>query len=131
PAAGGTVVTITGTGFDTSGATSVRFGASAATAVGCASATSCSATSPAGSCVVDVTVSLGGLTSPTSVADQFTYLAPAAGPGTYEIGRASCRERGYWTSGADPAQSGGSVKYSNQSGTSVILRFDGSELKLS
>src|SRR5207237_5516897 len=39
PAAGGTVVTITGTGFDTSGATSVRFGASAATAVGCASAT--------------------------------------------------------------------------------------------
>ena len=77
PAGGGTVVTITGTGFSTTaGATTVRFGATAASGVSCASATSCSATSPAGSGAVDLTVTVGGLTSATSGADVFTYTAP-------------------------------------------------------
>jgi glucose/arabinose dehydrogenase len=74
PPGGGTVVTITGTGFSTtSGATTVRFGAASASGVSCSSPTSCVATSPSGSGTVDVTVSVGGLTSATSVADKFTY----------------------------------------------------------
>ncbi|HTD64816.1 MAG TPA: IPT/TIG domain-containing protein, partial [Verrucomicrobiae bacterium] len=74
PSAGGTVVTITGTGFSTTaGATTARFGSTAATGVSCSSTTSCSATSPAGSGTVDVTVTVGGLTSATSAADRFSY----------------------------------------------------------
>jgi len=74
PAAGGTVVTISGTGFSTTaGATTARFGATAATGVSCASTTSCSATSPAGSGTVDVTVTVGGATSATTPADRFRY----------------------------------------------------------
>jgi len=78
PAGGGTVVAITGTGFATSsGATTVAFGANAATAVSCATTTSCNATSPAGTGTVNVRVSVGGRTSTTSAADQFTYTAVA------------------------------------------------------
>jgi hypothetical protein len=95
--AGGTVVTITGTGFDTvPGNTSVAFGGVVATNVSCSSSTSCTATSPAsavgktGISVVDVVVSVGGLSSATSPADQFTYdtapavtsLSPNSGPDT-------------------------------------------------
>ncbi|TMF74738.1 MAG: hypothetical protein E6I18_12610, partial [Chloroflexi bacterium] len=90
PAGGGTVVTITGTGFSTTaGATTVRFGTTTASGVSCASSTSCSATSPAGSGVVDVTVTVAGMTSATSAADRFTYpgtapmvsaVTPTSGP---------------------------------------------------
>ncbi|HYK99546.1 MAG TPA: IPT/TIG domain-containing protein, partial [Candidatus Acidoferrales bacterium] len=74
PATGGTAVTITGTGFSTTaGATTVAFGPNAATGVSCATTTSCSATSPAGTGTVDVRVTVGGQTSATSAADQFTY----------------------------------------------------------
>jgi len=74
PAAGGTVVTITGTRFSTNpGATAVTFGGWPATAVSCASTTSCSATSPAGSGTIDVTVTVSGLTSATGAADLFAY----------------------------------------------------------
>ncbi len=74
PLAGGTVVTITGGGFSTTG-TTVQFGNFAATAVTCASATTCTATSPAGVAgTVDVTVTNGGTSPPISV-DQFTYVA--------------------------------------------------------
>ncbi len=84
---GGTSVTITGTGF-VSGAT-VRFGSNAATNVVVGSATSLTATAPAGAAgAVNVTVVTPGGTSPVVVADQFTYgatptvtaLNPAAGP---------------------------------------------------
>ena len=54
PAAGGTTVTITGTNF--SGATAVSFGGTAATGFTVNSATSITATSPAGTGTVDVTV---------------------------------------------------------------------------
>ena len=77
---GGTVVTITGTNFDLV-TTTVKFGATAGTAVACVSATSCTATSPAGSGTADVRVTTPtGGTSPTSAADVFTYNAPANGP---------------------------------------------------
>ena len=84
PASGGTVVTITGTGFSTtSGATTIKFGSTSASTLSCSSTTSCTATSPSGSGTVDVTVSVGGQTSATSAADRFAYVSTAAdGSGT-------------------------------------------------
>jgi hypothetical protein len=80
PPSGGTVVTITGTGFSTTaGTTSFDFGTGhAATAVTCTSSTSCTATAPAGSGTVDVTATVAGLTSAISSADQFTYTSQLA-----------------------------------------------------
>ena len=72
PAAGGTLVTITGTGF--TGATAVDFGTTAATDVTVVSDTTITADSPAGTGVVDVTVTTPAGTSATSPADQFTYI---------------------------------------------------------
>jgi IPT/TIG domain/Right handed beta helix region len=89
PDAGGTIVTITGTGF--TGATAVMFGANNATTFNVDSDTQITATSPAGVGVVDVSVTtpVGG-TSADSAADQFTYVAvptvtgisPTTGPAT-------------------------------------------------
>ena len=74
PAAGGTSVIITGMGFI--GATAVQFGGTAATSFTVDSATQITATAPAGTGVVDMTVTItGGATSATSSADQFTYVA--------------------------------------------------------
>ena len=87
PAAGGTSVTITGTGF--TGATAVDFGTTAATSYTVVSEHRRSRpTSPAGTGTVDVTVTTPGGTSATSAADQFTYtaapavtgLSPTSGP---------------------------------------------------
>ncbi|MFC7933821.1 IPT/TIG domain-containing protein [Streptomyces cinereoruber] len=77
PLAGGTTVTITGTGL--SGATSVTFGAGhPATDVSC-SATSCTATAPAGAAgTVDVQVTTPGGTSVTGAAARYTYVAQPA-----------------------------------------------------
>ena len=76
PEAGATVVTITGSGFDTTaGGTSVAFGATPATAVGCSSTTTCTAVSPPGTGTVDVRVTANGGTSPIGPADTFTYRA--------------------------------------------------------
>ena len=71
--AGGTSVIITGTGF--AGANAVRFGATDAVSFTVNSATSISATAPAGTGTIDVTVSTAGGTSATSAADQFVYVA--------------------------------------------------------
>ena len=85
--AGGTSVTITGTGF--AGATAGQFGSTAATSFTVVSDTSITATSPAASSgTIDVTVTTPGGTSPTSSNDQFTYdpvpaisgISPGAGP---------------------------------------------------
>jgi IPT/TIG domain len=75
--AGGTSVTITGTNF--SGASSVDFGTTAATFT-VNSSTSITATAPTGTGTgtVDVTVTAPGGTSATSTADQFTYTPPPA-----------------------------------------------------
>jgi hypothetical protein len=76
PTAGGTRVTIIGTGF--SGPAQVVFGTTLATSVVVNSATEITATSPAGTGAVDVTVITPGGTSAVTAADQFTYgLAPA------------------------------------------------------
>jgi len=78
PSSGGTSVTITGTNY--TGATTVKFGGTATTftVVG---PTQINATSPSGFGVVDVTVTNAGGTSPVSSADEFTY--PPASPGVY------------------------------------------------
>ena len=86
PTIGGTLVTITGTDFD--GATSVDFGTIQATGVTIVSDTTITAFSPAGSGTVNVTVTTPGGTSPTVLADEFTYsptvtsVSPAGGPPT-------------------------------------------------
>ena len=76
--AGGTSVTITGTGF--SGVTGVKFGTVAGTGVVVNSTTSITVTSPAESAgTVDVTVSAAGGTSATNPPnDQFTFKTPTA-----------------------------------------------------
>jgi IPT/TIG domain/Phosphate-induced protein 1 conserved region len=75
PAAGGGHLTITGTGFP--GASSVHFGATSATYT-VLDASHIDATIPAGSGVVDVTVSTSAGTSTTSASDHYTYVAPSA-----------------------------------------------------
>jgi len=71
PAAGGTSVTITGTGF--TGATSVSFGSTAASDFKVESDTQITATSPAGSGAVNVIVTTKNGTLATGAAYQFTY----------------------------------------------------------
>jgi hypothetical protein len=87
PQGGGTSVTITGTNL--ANATAVDFGSNGATITG-DSATSISAVAPAGTGTVNVTVTTGGGASPTSAADQYTYvpapvitgISPSSGPQT-------------------------------------------------
>jgi hypothetical protein len=73
PAAGGTVVTIAGSGL--TGLTGVTFGGTAATAVSATSDTQATATSPAGTsgATVDVIVIGPNGPSPASAAGQFMY----------------------------------------------------------
>jgi hypothetical protein len=81
PAAGNTAVTITGTGFNTApGATTVHFGSAAALAVGCANVTTCTAVSPPGSGTVAVRVTVAGVQSPDTPADDFAYVAGEGEP---------------------------------------------------
>jgi len=87
PAVGGATVTVSGTRFATgSGETTVDFGSMAATAVSCASSTSCTVRVPPGAGTVEVSVTVGGVTSPSSPAGLFAYvpvvtsLSPSSGP---------------------------------------------------
>ncbi|HTR88573.1 MAG TPA: IPT/TIG domain-containing protein, partial [Solirubrobacteraceae bacterium] len=77
PGAGGTVETITGSGF--TGATGVSFGANSAENVQVESATSITAVSPPGAGTVDVTVTAPGGTSATSTKDHFEYVPAVEG----------------------------------------------------
>jgi hypothetical protein len=83
---GGTIVTITGSGF--SGNVSVQFGTVRAPAMTVNSSSQITATSPAGTGTVDITVSNPAGTSATSTADRFAYIpaitavSPASGPVT-------------------------------------------------
>ena len=72
PAAGGTSVVISGQGF--TGATTVAFGGVVAPAFTVDSDIQITAISPAGSGVVDVTVTTSGGVSPVTAVDRFTYL---------------------------------------------------------
>ncbi len=76
---GGTPVTITGTNL--TGATAVHFGATAASVFAVVNATTITATSPAGSGGVDVTVITTGGTSAITAGDRFTYGTPLAPAG--------------------------------------------------
>ncbi|QGF23126.1 IPT/TIG domain-containing protein [Raineyella fluvialis] len=88
PTAGGTTVTITGTGL--TGATAVMFGTVAATNVVVVSDTQLTATSPAMKTAggIDITVTTPGGTTATTPTDRFTFadvptltqVSPAAGP---------------------------------------------------
>jgi hypothetical protein len=80
PPAGGTTVTLTGSGF--TGAAAVSFGSAQGTIVQIVSDTQMTVSAPAAAVpgTVDVTVTNGyGVPSPTSPADQFTY-ASTSGP---------------------------------------------------
>jgi len=72
PVAGGTPVTITGTGF--AGTSTVKFGTTTATVTSHTSATELKVTAPAGSAgQVDVLVTTDGVSSSASAGDKFTY----------------------------------------------------------
>lgn len=86
PGAGGTSVTITGTNF--TGVSSVKFGTTAA-AFTFNSATQITATSPGGAGVVDVNVTTPAGTSAASSADQFTYSGPLCTTPTLSTGTAT------------------------------------------
>jgi hypothetical protein len=77
PTTGGTVVTITGTGFNC--VSGVKFGTTNATTFTVVSPTQITATSPPGAGTVDVTVTTCNGTSPTGSFDEFTYVASATG----------------------------------------------------
>jgi hypothetical protein len=75
PAAGGTTVKITGTGF--TGASAVRFGSTDATSFTVNSATSITAVSPAGTAgIVDVSVITPNGASGSFINDRFNYGIP-------------------------------------------------------
>ena len=75
PTAGGTSVTINGTGF--TGATAVSFGGTAASTFTVNSSSKITATAPAESAgTVDITVTTSGGSSAASGNDQYTYAAP-------------------------------------------------------
>ena len=110
PVAGGTSVIITGTNL--AGATAVDFGGVAASITN-ESATQITATSPPGTAgTVDITVITPGGTTPTSSADQFTYVAapsvtsisPTSGPA---IGGTSVTITGANLAGATAVDFGG------------------------
>lgn len=73
PSAGGTVVTITGSGF--TGATAVNFGSVAAQSFTVVSDTEVTATAPAATAgAVPITIKVGTTGSPLTTSDVFTYL---------------------------------------------------------
>lgn len=71
---GGTAVVITGSNL--TGASAVKFGARAASTFSVKSATQMSATAPAGSGTVDVTVTTPGGSSGATGADRYAYVPP-------------------------------------------------------
>lgn len=70
-----TTVTVNGSGF--TGASAVTFGSTPASSFSVVNDGQIKAVAPAGSGTVDVKVTNGGVTSPTSSADQFSYTAGA------------------------------------------------------
>ena len=84
PAAGGTTVTISGSGFTVD--STVTFGSTPATGVSCPSDGTCTAVTPAGSGTVDVTVTTPNGTSAPVRPDQFSYGAPTISSITPSVG---------------------------------------------
>ena len=132
PTAGGTVITVTGTGFDTApGATQIYIGANQGVSPSCASVTSCTVTAPAGSGTVDVRAVVNGEQSATSAADLFTYNAPppvGGGPAVTSISPASGLLGGATSvkiSGANLAGAT-SITFGPNAGTGINCAADGS-----
>jgi hypothetical protein len=75
PVAGGTSVTVTGTGFAPgTTATSFKFAVTAAASVNCSSLTVCTVVAPAHKAgLVDVRGTVGAVVTPKATSDQFTY----------------------------------------------------------
>jgi subtilisin family serine protease len=113
PVTGGTTVTIAGTNFFV--VTAVNFGATPAASFTVNSPTQITATSPAGTGTVDVTVTAGGGTSATSAADRFTYSA---------VGTTTTL-----SSSANPSSAGQPVTFTAQvtgfAPTGTVTFFDG------
>src|SRR5713226_4212670 len=102
-AAGGTQVTITGSGF--TGVSQVAFSGVPASSFNFVSDSQVTAVAPAGTGTVDVSITAGGVTSPVNQpADQFTYISPPGAPTalTATAGNASISLS--WTA---PASNGG------------------------
>jgi glutamate dehydrogenase/leucine dehydrogenase len=123
PVAGGTSVTITGSGF--TGATAVNFGATPGTSLVIVSDTSITITTPALTGVVDVTVVTPVGTSPTSSADQFAFVS-ASTPVVTRLGTS----RGPTVGGTTVSILGSGftgatvVKFGTTSGTSLAVVSD-------
>jgi hypothetical protein len=72
--AGGTSVTVTGTGFALGSATIFKFGGTKASSVNCTSATKCTVVSPPhAAATVDVKATVNAIASPKSAGDQFSF----------------------------------------------------------
>ena len=127
---GGTAVSITGTNFHGTGytVTAVSFGGVPATGFTINSATSITATSPAGSAgVAHVVVATEGGASTSSAADQFTYVTPPAvssiSPAYGQVtGGTSVTITGTGFSGAT------AVNFGTMAGTIVSVSTDGTSL---
>jgi PGF-pre-PGF domain-containing protein len=123
--AGGTSVTVTGTGF--TGATAVKFGTTNAASYTVNSATQITAVSPAGSAgIVDITVTTSAGTSATGAADRFTYSSPTPTP----TPTPAPADNGGSDSSSVPSQSGNSgsgvsIADSAPAGSSVSYSFGG------
>ena len=87
PTGGGTLVTITGTGFSQAGKVTVFFGPNEATNVTVVSPTTITAVSPAGTGSVDVGVYVNDVGSASSPADVFTYTTSGDGPRVISVVR--------------------------------------------
>ena len=124
PLAGGTKLTITGTGFTAT--SKVSFGGTPAKVATYVSETELSAESPAGTGTVNVTVETAGGTSTTSAADDFSYVAtptvtkltPAEGP---EAGKTTVTIEGSGFTGATAVSFGATAatKYKVESPTTI------------
>ncbi len=86
PSGGGNSVTITGTGFDQNIANDeFDFGTSPAKVESC-TVTSCTVLAPPGASEVDVTATVGGLSSFTNPGDKYTYFVPPIVSSVYPPG---------------------------------------------
>ncbi|MBM9508722.1 IPT/TIG domain-containing protein [Actinacidiphila acididurans] len=100
--AGNTTVTVTGRNF--TGATSVHFGSRAGTRLGVWSSTRITVRSPSGTGTVDITVTSPGGTSVKGRADRFTYTTP-----TRRASYAAAAPRA--VGAADPVPGPGQTRY--------------------
>jgi hypothetical protein len=125
PEGGGTEVTISGTEFTV--ASAVEFGGKPAASFNVDSPTSITATSPAGTATVDVTVTTPGGTSVTGTPDLFTYVppptitavVPSEGP---EAGGTAVTITGTNLTGAT------AVKFGSGEATSITVNPEGTQL---